>query len=232
MSNIKADSVQEIGKRLYAFNSKITNFLQNSGYGQEDARCIILKNISSLIAPPLMRASIIISIQNNVITEEKVKEIFGDYGGDLSDLLDYDMRIARIAYVTLFQFQVESLFSVILSELSAQRLPKGYYCKAKKLLEILNMNNDYKLDKLNALAFVRNCLHSNGIHSKDNKTFVIDGYVFKFVKGKSFENASWGEILYMTNSAFEVIKEILESDKVKQITHPLTHQYIPDNNDS
>jgi hypothetical protein len=95
-------------------------------------------------------------------------------------------------------------------------------------LKILGFDNQERQDKLNVLTSVRNCLYSNGIHSNENDTFVIDGNIFKFVKGESFENANWVDIHYMANSAFEVLGEILESYKVIQLPHPLVDEYIFD----
>ena len=232
MSNIKADSAREIGDKLYALSKKITEFLLDSGYAKEDARYVALNNMFLFILSALMRMSVLVSLDEGVITEEKIREVFRIWSGDLRSVLNEEMKVTRIAFVTLFQFQVENLFKILLSQLDNQPIPRKYHPIVDRLLKILDFDNDDKLDKLEILAYVRNCLHSNGIHSNDDRTFVIDDYVFEFVKGKSFEKAHWGEIHYMTNSAFEVIKGILESDRVKQIPQPLPDQYISDNNDA
>lgn len=232
MSSIEVDSAREIGDRLHVLSKKITEFLCDSGYAEEDARYVALNNIILFIVSALMRMSVLVSLDDGVITEEKIREVFRIWSGDLRSILNEEMKVTKIVFVTLFQFQVENLFRILLSQLDNQSIPDTYNTKVKRLLKILDLNTDDKRDKLNVLAYVRNCLHSNGIHSKKNKTFVIDGCSFNFVKGKSFEHANWGEIHYMTNSAFEVIKEILGSDRVKQIPQPLLDQYNSDNNNS
>ena len=232
MTNVLVGDVPEIADRLDTLNQKIIQFLKDSKYVQEDARFITLNNIVLLILSAIMRMNVLISLKEGLITEEKIGQVFRISAEDLPSILNDEMTLTKIAFVTVFQFQIEHLFKILLSRLDKRPLPIKYYHITDRLLKILGVDNSDKLDKLNVLAYVRNCLHSNGMHYNKNKIFVIDGYDFKFVKGELFKNANWGEIHYMTNSAFNVIKEILESDIVKQLPHPLPDQYTSDNDDS
>jgi hypothetical protein len=61
--------------------------------------------------------NVLISLQDKIISEEKFKQVFGIELEDTPKILDAEMKLAKIAFVTMFQFQVEHLFKILLSHL-------------------------------------------------------------------------------------------------------------------
>lgn len=75
---------------------------------------------------------------------------------------------------------------------------------------------DYQLDVLKVPAFVRNSLHNNGYHTKNDFEVAIRGKLYKFEKGKHVMFAGWDNLYIIFNELLDVIEIIIESLQVKQ----------------
>ncbi|MCA9828644.1 MAG: hypothetical protein KC444_09725 [Nitrosopumilus sp.] len=112
-----------------------------------------------------------------------------------------------------------------------ENVPRQYYDIVTKLLSVLQIqNSDEKRDILNLLAYVRNCLHSNGIHTKSSKEITLDGYTFKFEKDKPFNQARWAHIYFAVINTYSILEEILDSPYVQSITPPMSYTFSTSEN--
>ena len=74
-----------------------------------------------------------------------------------------------------------------------------------------------KHDILMVPAWIRNTLHSAGIHSRASKTVVIDGESYRFEKGKRLSCGSWSHLIYCLSNALDIYEEMLCSSVVTSI---------------
>jgi len=143
-------------------------------------------------------------------------------------LLEHDVKFTRIGFLTFIQFHTENFLKVLLSNLEDENPPTKYYEIVVRILKLLEMKDqEIKIDKLNVLAYMRNCLHSNGTHTNRSKTFEIEGHKFEFEEGKLCNNTSWGEIIFALDNSIDIINEIIEHQKIKGILKQLPISYVP-----
>lgn len=213
--------------RLMKLRLKILGLIEKHGYGENDIRFHILNSIASVLHYALMRINFGLVCRAKQISPEVVALVTGTPNWDLK-LLEDDVKFTRIGVLTLIQFQIENFLKVLLSNLEENNPPRKYHEIVEKILRFLEINEvETKIDKLNVLSYMRNCLHSNGIHTNFSKTFEIDGHKFEFVKGKLCHNASWAEITFALDHVINIIDEIIEHEKIKDIKKQLPTSYIP-----
>lgn len=125
---------------------------------------------------------------------------------------------SRLSLVVLYQFQVEYLYKSLIAALG-ENSPRGYYNIAKKILQILSLDDqDKKFRILYTPALIRNSYHSNGVHTdKNNPSWALDldGCRFDFSLNQKISCAGWGHIVHALNAATLVLNEVLCSDKIK-----------------
>ena len=167
-------------------------------------------------------------LNRHQISHESFKILIGLERGDLKIPMEADMLFVRLSFVALFQFQLETLLKILLSKITHKSTPDGYYNIAKEILDILDIKNSKtKHNILNCLALMRNCLHSNGIHTKPSKTITVKGHKMKFVKGKSYHGGNLDEIHFMVNEVLMILEEILDHPKIQEIKIQLPNQFMP-----
>jgi len=229
MTYIPATSFEERANRLLQLRLRIRKIKNKYPYDEQDGRKKILNNLTWLIAIILMKMNIALAYNNKPETRPILRELIGLTEGDLITPLQTDIDLSRFCFVTLFQFQLENLMKILLKELKVKNIPTGFYKIANKLLVKIGIP-DYnsKLDTLNALAYMRNCLHSNGIHINEKKSFNVNGLILDFLKNKPFHKGEWGEITHCANESITIIEEILDRPDIFKINGPIDEKYIPD----
>ena len=233
---VPTKSLQESGDRFYNLREKLIILSTKYGYPSQDGRSDILNNLGWLIAPVLIRMSTLISLDKKIITQEKIREIFRLYSGDLQTPLQLDISYTRWSFIIFFQFQIETLLKILLLHMEEKNPPRNYSKVVERILNVLNIpEKEKKIDILNVLAYARNAFHSNGIHLNDDYEFIVDNLTFKFIYGKPIdENFSFDKIHYVADGIISIIEEMLDSQIIQCIPPLIPNQYIPkiESNDS
>jgi len=126
----------------------------------------------------------------------------------------------RAAFLSLFMFQVESLLKMIRNQLLTS--PKdNYYNISKEVLKITHPTDwQQKHEILRIPALIRNCLHTSGVHTKDDEKLTVRGVEYEFKKDQMFNNASWDFIYIFIEELGLVLEEILSTAEVKKLVIP------------
>jgi hypothetical protein len=125
-------------------------------------------------------------------------------------------------------FHIENYLKIILKELTGKNINDGYYNICKNLLDNITIDDPQKkLDVLWIPSFMRNSFHSNGIHTKESRSYVIHDYTFEFKKDNTVTCAGWFHIYIIMKEMICVLKEISKTKEIKNITKILPIQYIP-----
>ena len=210
-----------MAEQLMKLRLKILDLLEKHGYTENDIRYYVLNAIAWALHFSLMRINFYLACKSQKIPSITITELIGTPNWDLK-LFEIDVKFTRIGMISIIQFQIENFLKILLSNLEENDPPKKYYEIVEKILKLLEIKDiEIKKDKLNILAYMRNCLHSNGMHTNPSKTFEIDGYEFKFEKDKICHNTSWGEITFALDHAIDVIDEIITHQKIKDIKKQL-----------
>lgn len=128
----------------------------------------------------------------------------------------------RGTYMTLFMFQVEIFIKSIAVQLNINlqttgKYPKqkGYRALTREIIDVLfSEGQQQRIDYLNILAMVRNCLHSSGYHKEIDKKISIGKYDFEFKKGEKINFTSWQHIHLFSNTLITILEEILNSKRL------------------
>lgn len=139
---------------------------------------------------------------------------------DLKRLLGDLKKNVKVAFLTMVQFALEHCIKQIVDALPCERASHTFACSAKQLVQMTGVKPaKEKLDLLLLPAYIRNTLHSNGIHRHNNKTFAVDGETYAFVQGERFSSASWSHIFHVIFCALSVYEEIFLTAEVCGIEH-------------
>lgn len=218
-------TLSEDKKQFLELRGKFHELLTKYGYPDNDGRNIILSSCCNLFMSSVMNMSLLESLDKKIISEEQARKLLSNDLGDFHASMMVENDIRRISFVTNFQFQIETLFKIILSSIG-ENVPRQYYDIVTKLLSVLQIHNsEEKIKTLNILAYVRNCLHSNGIHTNQSKEFTLDGYTFRFEKNKPFNQARWAHIYFVVINIHPILEEILDSQLVQSITPPIPYTF-------
>ena len=142
------------------------------------------------------------------------------------DMIDFIFNfdlMNRISFFTMFLFQTDVFLRSINSTLRNKSTGKGYKTLVKhvlKELKIPNQNNK-KYHILYIPAIVRNCLHTDGIHTEEDDNGKIEGILFKFKKGCAPGYGSWLHEYFFCDKILDVIEEILNLPKIKMKKLPI-----------
>ena len=228
MSFKPSDTDEERCGRYIELRKRFQEIKNKYGYPEDDGRVKILNNLTWAIVSIVSRLNIILALNNKQFSHEQVGNLIGLSKGDLKTPIEADLLFVRLSFVALFQFQVETLLKIILREIEGKEPPKTYHKIVEQTLKVLQINDwERKLDILNILAYMRNCFHSNGVHTRRSKTFEIQNHRFEFVYGQSYLGGSLDEIHLAANEALTVLEEILDTDQVKNLTVPLPFVFVP-----
>lgn len=132
----------------------------------------------------------------------------------------------RLGFMTLIHFKIDNLFHNILKHLNALPKKTGYWNLTDAILDQCSISKTGTEKKiLTAFANLRNSLHGNGIHRTDNLELEIDQIQFKFIEGSHVECASWEHIFVLLKANVEILKKIIQSDKVKNIKNEIKDDF-------
>ena len=119
----------------------------------------------------------------------------------------------------MIQFALENCIERVLDAIPGEKAQGTFSKSSLRILEVTKITDHQKKhDILMVPAWIRNTLHSVGIHSRGSKTIVIDGEAYKFEKGKRLSCASWSHLTYCLLNALDIYEEILTSSVVASIS--------------
>ncbi len=138
---------------------------------------------------------------------------------DITQLVSNFDLINRASFLTMFLFHIEVFFNGINSILKTQCDRSNYKAIVKHVLKNLNIPDPKKekFDILNVPVLVRNCLHAEGKHEKEDTDGSIEGVFFKFVKGKIHSYGSWEHTCFFCDKIIDVFEEILKCSMIKTL---------------
>lgn len=182
-------------------------------YGDEDARCEFFVMYFQLNLWMVIQFDSFLEVLDRrsdrvsryiILTEQDRTQFMAQYD-----------TINRASYCTKAMFEVEHFLNSISKELSLTT--HSYRDMIRKLKNKLNLGND-QFNILIAPALIRNSLHNNGFHSKNDFKVVIRGKSYKFEKDKRVMFAGWDNMYIMFDELLDVIEYIIQSPQVMQLS--------------
>ena len=138
-------------------------------------------------------------------------------------------KSSKLSLILIGQFQIENGISNISEILGISSGSKGFYNKAKMLIDHLGFGSD-KFETLYTGALIRNSLHSNGIHhgykGKSYHITLKGGVQYDFDDGKKVSCASLPHIAHALECSLEVLDEIISSNQIKSYTGLIKDTYV------
>jgi len=228
MSFSPSVSTEDTCGRFIELRKKIIRIKNKHGLPEDDGRVQAFNNLAWSTVSIISRLNIILALNNRTIPESTVRQLIGLETGDIKIPMEADLTFTRLSYTAIFNFQIENLLKNILAILEKKNPPQSFYRILEKILKILSIvNSEEKFDILYSMALMRNCLHSNGIHTQETKHIKIKGHEMNFVEGQSYEGGNLDEIHFVANEMLDVLEEILDHEKVKNLDIPLPKQFTP-----
>ena len=218
-----ARDIQGIQISEQNFNKVISYFLEffkKCGIAEGDKRHYELAMLfMTLIYAKFQREAFIDEVNNKNKKIEKYLQGLGTK--NVNAFLDQFDIYNRATFASLLNFQFEMIFKGLLEELNIKPESDDYYFIVKSLVSEIYSDEEVKTKKrrtLMTMAQIRNSLHSGGIHASKYE-FDIDiwGTKFKFETGKKIDQASWGHLIIIANAMFDILSEILMSQKIKDL---------------
>lgn len=143
--------------------------------------------------------------------------------GMIEFLSNYD-NINRRSFLTNFLFQIEVFLEELNKILITPTDDQGFKFLVKYVIKELKLKNPdnetYRV--LYFPAMVRNAMHMNGIHTKEDDNGRIDGILFKFKKNHIVNYGSWMHTYFFCDKILDVIGDILKLDYLKGKRMPRT----------
>lgn len=189
------------------------------------------RDFTTVVILPLIQMA---RVEEKLITKEQYPLIFGIDDTYSKYIFNHYLQFQRYAYLTFCVFHIENALKLILKELLGQNPNDGYYNICDTLLRKIKIDSpNEKLDILLIPSFIRNSFHSNGIHTKQIKgkdfvSYTIKGYEFAFEKGKTVTCGGWFHIYIIMKELITVLKQIMKTKEIQNITKIIPDQYTPD----
>lgn len=188
-------------------------------YGQ-DARMVALDNIQLDLSATGMWINAFNSLANVCMkseTEIDEKIFLKAVGSGLSikNTEDFMMRKLYDGLITSVLFKIDNLFTNILRGWETpEKKISGYYKNGEVIIKkTIIIQKQIKFhETLTILANIRNSLHNNGIHTKENLKAKIHNTEYIFEKGQAIKCASWNHVVIAVSGTIEVLSQILLSD--------------------
>ena len=235
MPYLPVKSYREIATRLVPIQAHIQLIYENLGYPQDpnpirlmDARSATLSILLSETAMNVMILNILASVNEGLVSEETFRSMIGhqDRSVSLAYIANQLSHYHRLSWVTMIQFRIENMLANILVVLG-KKVTRSYHSNVKALLDLLHLENkERKLDILNVLQNIRNCLHNNGVHNNKSTSIIIDDTPFVFEKGRQVNCAGWEHIIIAFEASLIVLEKILNAPQVKAISEPISDTYV------
>ena len=214
------------GDRVFGLYQQLADIRDKHGAGETDTRRVSLNNV--MMAANAATATLRLMAWAKQGRDGVLIQALGlakpEYINPVAEDL---LRSSRLFLLVESQFQIETLFRNILLALGKPANKQGFYNVAESVLTAAGLaDSAAKLQVLNVPAYMRNSMHSNGIHHgwKDSDTIEwIKGVEFRFEHGKRVQCGSWYHIVTALSASFELVDEILGSASVSAL------KPIPDN---
>ena len=227
--DIPSITTRERAKLFDELKNLFHNAGQNSGFDFQDVRSGVFFYCRDYSTATLMALHQMAMVEEGLIPENKFRLVFGFRDTDLQKTFEHFLRFHRFGYITFIMFHVENCLKIILRKLTNAEVRDGYYNICKNLLDSITVNEpEKKLEVLLTPSFIRNSFHSNGIHTKNSRSNIIQDFEFTFTKGEPVNCGGWYQIYIITKEIVSILQEIFKSPEIQNISETLSVQYVPD----
>jgi len=217
----------ERADRFVDLRLKVREIKNKQTTNNRDVRNAGLNNCSWAMATAIMTLELLSEYEKGEVDDDFMRKLFKLKRGDVKTFLETYAIFARFGFQTMIQFQIENMFKNILAKLTNAPPPQTYYKIVQELIQTLSLQNPQdKIDKLNVIAMMRNSLHSNGIHTKESKTVIINGHKYEFIQNQTVTCSDWAEMHFALNEVLKIIDEILDHSDITAITDVIPDQYV------
>lgn len=207
--------------------------------GQTDARRMALGNI---YRPCLTNPTLLFNMLVTLSKEEELNE-FARLIGMPDDKRNRENAFWDITWFVLtntllmFQFQIENLFQNLWRELGNDEERSFLKLSEKLLLRLKVPDVGEKLKRLRALAYLRNSLHNNGIHSGPDFAFRIYTTIksgditiqvdanYAFKKGGAVNCCGPMHVLGICHGVVDVVKDVISAPDINAIAGPIRDRF-------
>lgn len=220
MAFVKANTWQERGLQVQKVKDKCNNIIRSLQLKESDARVQGFVHVrqccNTLAAVP-------IKLQQNAEIAENVPYLLSLLGlsitTDLYTMLSDLNKNAKAAFLATVQFALENSARRVLQALTPTSVPLKFRCIVERLATLSGIpSSDAKVELLMVLAYLRNTLHSNGIHCWPDATIVVADEPYIFRQYQRSPCGSWSHILYALVHSLSVYEEIYTSHKVTVVS--------------
>ena len=210
-----------------------TRIIEKHKYPDTDTRTVVFVNVRIIGYSTCAIANLLDSWSKE---DETVRQVIPSLIG-LTDVNEKSVKLmgdslhksSKLSLILIGQFQIENSISNISEALGISSGIKGFYNKAKMLIDYLGFGYD-KFEALNTGALIRNSLHSNGIHNGYQGTSshitLKGGVQYDFNNGEKVSCASLPHIAHALECSLEVLDEIISSNQVKSYTELIEDTYV------
>jgi len=137
-------------------------------------------------------------------------------------------KTTKLSLILLGQFQIENCIQNINKAPDLNANSPGFYSRVETIINHLGINSN-RIKILNVGALVRNRLHSNGIHSGyriSDFHLLMEGFKYDFIQYKKVTCASLPHIAHSLECSINVLDEIINNPRLKQIATRIEDKYI------
>ncbi len=227
MNYVDPKSYKESAERVLVLAERLLLIKRAGHYSDEDARGVALTNCRSVSLYAVMILNILTIGEERKISSDDFKRLVGLTRGQARDAGDILEKTTRLAFLVLFQFQIENLLRNLLHEVNGGDPLRQFYNLAREFTQTLS-DPTRKLEIMNTAALIRNSLHANGVHHgyRGSSTFLeISGCRFEFRHLQKVSCAGWGHIVVALDASTSVVEEILNLPQVRSLHEPVMDQY-------
>jgi hypothetical protein len=229
------DPVKGFIDLLIDLETKLDLEVTNSIYAKDDIRVSVFAICLDQIKDAIIFLNMVRALHLQSISLNDIENIFGIHSksGQLTTNELRNVRIMleqyiRFSIIILIHFQIENYVKIILSKFTAN-IPIQFTKSARLLLDnIKSLNNKKeKIEILEIFSYLRNCFHSDGVHTKESVTKSIGSIKFEFKKGERIDWASWNNIKLILNETFNIVQEINKSPEIQKFSEKINNLYFP-----
>lgn len=215
-----AKNWKERGLQIQDVKDKCNRILKQLALPNDDARAQGIIHVRQFCNT---LAAVPIKLQQNAENRRKVSSIMQLLGlqriEHLKSCLGDLNKNAKVSFITMTQFALEHCIERVLDAIPGEKAQGTFSRSSLRLLEVTQVaDHQRKLDMLMVPAWIRNTLHSAGVHSRTSRIVVIDGESYRFEKGKRISCASWSHLMHCLLNVLDIYEEMLCSSVVTSIT--------------
>lgn len=229
------DPVKQFIDLLIDLEAKLDLEVKNTVYTKDDIRVSVFAICSDQIKDAIIFLNLIRALHLQTISLNDIENIFGIHSksGQLTTNEVRNVRImleqyVRFSLIILIHFQVENYVKIILSKFT-ENTHFQFIQSVRLLLDnIKSLNNKKeKIETLEIFSYLRNCFHSDGVHTKESVTKSIGSMKFEFKKGERINWTSWHNIKLILNETFNIVQEINKSPEIQKFNEKINNVYFP-----